>query len=94
MEGRRVDLPDHRLKPEARAIFDNMIVSSPHLRALEAAYQRDAFAGMTFEDAVGRFAALWAEAKALRPDLGTDWEADLAPDLAVARALNGLPPSA
>jgi hypothetical protein len=71
-----------------------MIVSSPRLQALEAAYQRDAFAGMTFEDAVARFAALWAEAKALRPDLGADWEADLAPDLAVARALNGLPPSA
>jgi hypothetical protein len=49
---------------------------------------------MTFEDAVVRFAALWAEAKALRPDLGADWEADLAPDLAVARASNGLPPSA
>ena len=71
-----------------------MIVSSPRLQALEAAYQREAFAGMTFEDAVARFAALWAEAKALRPDLGVDWEADLAPDLAVARALNGLPPSA
>ena len=71
-----------------------MIVSSPRLQALEAAYQREAFAGMTFEDAVARFAALWAEARLLRPDLGADWEADLAPDLAVARALNGLPPSA
>jgi len=33
------------------------------------------------------------EARLLRPDLGLDWRDDLAPDLAVARALNGLPPA-
>ena len=71
-----------------------MIFSTPRLRALEAAFQREAFAGLSYEDALARFASLWAEARAFRPDLGADWEGDLAPDLAVARAVNGLPPAA
>lgn len=71
-----------------------MMLSTPRLRALEAAFQREAFADLTYEDALARFASLWAEARALRPDLGADWEGDLAPDLAVARAVNGLPPAA
>ena len=60
----------------------------------EADYQRTAYADLTFEQALGRFAALWAEARALHPALGDDWADDLAPDLAVARAVNGLAPRA
>lgn len=48
---------------------------------------------MTYEVALKRFAALWAEARALGIDARDDWLADLEPDLAIARALNGLPPS-
>jgi hypothetical protein len=48
---------------------------------------------LTLQEAVERFASLWAEARQLNPDLGEDWRADLEPDLAVARAVNGLPPA-
>lgn len=70
-----------------------MIVSSRSLDEFEAHYQREAFAALSYDDALARFAALWAEARVLRPDLGHDWREDLEPDLALARALNGLPPS-
>ena len=69
-----------------------MIESSRPLDAFEADYQRTAFAELSYADALERFAALWAEARALHPSLGDDWAEDLAPDLAVARAVNGLPP--
>ena len=42
--------------------------------ALAARYQRDAFRDLTYEQALARFAALWAEAVALRADLQGDWE--------------------
>lgn len=70
-----------------------MIVPSPALAQLEARYQRDAFRDLTYEQALARFAALWAEALALGADLGADWREDLEADLAVARAVNGLPPA-
>ena len=69
-----------------------MIESSGQLDAFEAAYQRTAYAGLSYQEALALFAALWAEARALNPSLGDDWAEDLAPDLAVARAVNGLPP--
>ncbi|MBI1967253.1 MAG: hypothetical protein HYS40_04630 [Gemmatimonadetes bacterium] len=71
-----------------------MIRSSAILEELEARYQREAFRDVTFPKALASFAALWAEARALRPDIGSDWLEDLEPDLAVARAVNGLPPTA
>jgi hypothetical protein len=40
------------------------------------------------------FEALWIEARALNSDFPGPWEADLAADFAVARAINGLPPDA
>ncbi len=43
--------------------------------------------------ALERFEALWAEALALGVLGQVDWETDLEPDLAVARAVNGLPPA-
>ena len=70
-----------------------MIVSSKRLDEFEAAYQREAFASLTYEDALRRFAALWAEARVVSPNLGQDWRRDLEADLAVARAINGLPPA-
>ena len=70
-----------------------MIEPSAALADLEARYQRDAFRGLTYEQALARFAALWAEAVAIGADLQGDWLEDLDADLAVARAVNGLPPA-
>ena len=70
-----------------------MIHSSKRLEELEAQDQREAYRDMTYAEALQRFEALWAEARALRPDFGDDWENDLEPVLAVARAVNGLPPA-
>lgn len=71
-----------------------MVRASPALVEFEAAYQREAFRGLSYVDALRRFADLWAEARALNADVGHAWLEDLAPDLAMARALNGLPPTA
>lgn len=71
-----------------------MIQPSPRLEQFEAQYQREAFKDLTYDAALARFEALWAEARALRSDLGRDWLADLDADFAVARAVNGLPPNA
>ncbi|MDQ3698873.1 MAG: hypothetical protein M3373_12760 [Gemmatimonadota bacterium] len=70
-----------------------MIVSSKRLDEFEERYQRDAFTELSYADALARFAALWAAARVIRPDLGQDWRPDLEADLAVARAVNGLPPA-
>ncbi len=43
------------------AIFQRMLFSTPRLRALEAAFRREAFASLSYEDALARFASLWAE---------------------------------
>jgi hypothetical protein len=71
-----------------------MIVSSKRLEEFEARYHREAFAGLSYGEALARFAALWAEARVIRPHLGQDWREHLEADLAVARAVNGLPPAA
>jgi hypothetical protein len=55
--------------------------------------QQEALQGLTYAQALERFAALWAEARALGASGRVDWETDLEPDLAVARAVNGLPPA-
>jgi hypothetical protein len=70
-----------------------MIRLSSKVGELEARYQREALAGLRYAEALERFAALWAEARVLHPELGVDWQADLEADLAVARAVNGLPPA-
>lgn len=71
-----------------------MIRPTPQLAELEARYQREGFRDLTYEGALALFTALWVEARALHPDLGRDWLEDLEPDLAIARAVNGLPPTA
>ena len=69
-----------------------MIHPTPALAAFEARYQSEAFRDLSYEQALAVFATLWAQARALNPDLGADWREDLLPDLAIARALNGLSP--
>ncbi len=54
---------------------------------------RRRFGDMTFAEALGFFEALWAEAVVLDPEFPGDWRTGLDSDFAVARAINGLPPS-
>jgi len=62
--------------------------------AFEAAYRREAWRQLSYREALSLFEALWAEARELDPRLGEDWREALAADLALARAINGLPPTA
>lgn len=70
-----------------------MIRPSRDLDDLERRFARERLARLTYPEALAIFAALWQEARELRPDFPGDWEEDLAPDLAIARAVNGLPPA-
>jgi hypothetical protein len=67
-----------------------MINPSKRLAEFEARYLRDAFRDLTYQDALDLFEALWVEARSINPGIGEDWRQDLEPDLAVARAVNGL----
>ena len=69
-----------------------MLRSSRTLELFEREYARSRGRAATYAQALEVFEALWVEAIALNPDFPGDWETDLAPDLAVARAINGLPP--
>lgn len=71
-----------------------MIRDWGRVEALERRYEREALRDLEYPDALRRFTALWAEALLLNPEIGADWLEDLESDLAVARALNGLPPRA
>ena len=71
-----------------------MIRPSPELEELERRWARDRLAGMTYQEALAIFESLWEEARALNPDFPGDWSDDIGPDLAIARAINGLPPEA
>ena len=70
-----------------------MIRPSRTLDELERSHARG-HGARTYPDALAIFAGLWREAAALNPDFPGDWRNDLAPDLAIARAVNGLPPDA
>ena len=70
-----------------------MIQDTQRLRDFEAHYRREAFRNLTYEEALAIFEALWIEARQLNPDSGEDWREDLEADIALARALNGLPPA-
>ncbi|HJS43581.1 MAG TPA: hypothetical protein VJ755_08925 [Gemmatimonadales bacterium] len=72
-----------------------MIESTRRLAEFEARYGREAFRQWSYADALALFSALWAEARAVASAAsGDDWREDLEPDLAIARAVNGLPPRA
>jgi hypothetical protein len=63
---------------------------SPEVTDLEHRYLRGAGA-RTYLDALAVFERLWALARQLNPDFPGPWQDDLAPDLELARVLNGLP---
>lgn len=71
-----------------------MIQHPDRLREIEARAASFSPAEPDFEARLTRFAALWAHARLIAPGSGADWRHDLEPDLAVARAVNGLPPAA
>jgi hypothetical protein len=71
-----------------------MLRPTDRLHELEARDERERGRSLTYADALERYAALWREAQALNPSLGADWADDLTADLALARAVNGLPPAA
>jgi len=70
-----------------------VIRSTDRLRALDRRWERDTYGTMSYREALARYSALWAEARTLRDDLGQGWEDELEPALAIARAVNGLPPA-
>lgn len=70
-----------------------MIRATARWREFEARYRREAYRDLSFRDALSIFEAMWVHARKLNPQLGEDWREDLEATIAVARALNGLPPS-
>lgn len=68
-----------------------MIRPSPRLDDFERSHARE-HGARTYSEALAIFASLWREAVALNPGFPGDWREDLVPDLAIARAVNGLPP--
>lgn len=70
-----------------------MIRHSEKLDALERRYARERLARLSYHEALDIFAAMWREASSLNPDFPADWQEDIAPDLELARVLNGLPPA-
>ena len=70
-----------------------MIRPSARWKEFDARYRREAHRDLSFREALSIFEAMWVHARALNPRLGEDWREDLEASVAVARALNGLPPS-
>lgn len=70
-----------------------MLERTERLDALDRRWERRAYGELDFSRALARFAALWQEAVELRDDPRAGWREDLDADLAVARAVNGLPPA-
>ncbi len=71
-----------------------MIEDADRLAEFERRFSERAARRSSYHEALALFEAMWEEARLLRPDLGADWREDIAPDIEVARALNGLPPTA
>jgi hypothetical protein len=70
------------------------MLKAPHLvAALENEAQASIDRGRTYRDALAVYAALWEHARRLNPDVGSDWLSDVQADIAIARALRGLPPA-
>jgi hypothetical protein len=68
-----------------------MIRDTPALQDIRRRYAREVLAGRTYLEALAVFEALWRQARLLNPDFPGDWRDDIACDLDVARAVNGLP---
>jgi hypothetical protein len=71
-----------------------MIRHTRSLEDIQRRYAREVLARRTYPEAVAVFEALWRQALLLNPEFPGDWHEDIASDLAVARAVNGLAPAA
>lgn len=69
-----------------------MIRNESRLRQIDLRWEREAYYDLSFGEALGIYARLWQQALRLNPDPIAGWREDLASDLAIARAVNGLPP--
>jgi hypothetical protein len=74
--------------------LDGMIRRTRSLEDIERRYAREVLAGRTYLEALAVFEALWRQAVLMNAEFPADWRRDIASDLAVARALNGLPADA
>ena len=70
-----------------------MIKSPARVREIEADWNRETYVSMEYPEALKRFAVLWHQARLLNPQIGQSWEEDIQTDIALARILNGLPPT-
>jgi hypothetical protein len=68
-----------------------MIRDTERLKEIDRRYAREVLGGRTYLEALAVFEALWRQARLLNPDFPGDWREDIASDLDVARAVNGLP---
>lgn len=78
--------------PHARAASFHMIRNESRLRQIDLRWEREAYHDLSFIEALDIYARLWRQALRLNPDPIAGWREDLASDLAIARAVNGLPP--
>lgn len=69
-----------------------MICRTARWEEFEARYRREAYRDLSFHEALAIFEAMWIHARKLNPRMGEDWREDLEATIAVARALNYLPP--
>jgi hypothetical protein len=63
---------------------------SREIAEIERRYAREVLSELTYREALAIFTALWVHAQRLNPDFPGPWEEDIAPDLELARVLNGL----
>ena len=70
-----------------------MLKRTKELEDLDRRWERHLYGELSLHQALGRFAALWQLARVLHPEPSLDWPSDLGADLAIARAVNGLPPA-
>lgn len=70
-----------------------MLKRTKDLEDLDRRWEQHAYGELSFHHALGRFAALWQQARVLHAEPGRDWQSDLEADLAIARAVNDLPPA-
>lgn len=68
-----------------------MIRHTEKLAQFERWYSATHLASRSFDEALVIFAALWDEARQLRPEMPTDWREDVQADIELARVLNGIP---
>jgi len=74
-----------------------MLIRTERFEELDRRWRRRRDEELDFHRALERFEALWREARLIHGSIhrepGRDWREDLEADLAVARAVNGLPPT-